>query len=88
MFIEASRGAGAQSVTVDWLWVRSPLEEMIYLFIFPFLRSGVQAKPGVDFRHSTRNASRTWRKVGSGVTSLCLLYVGYSVKLKISYFNK
>ena len=30
---------------IDWLWVRSPLEEMKYLlkFIFPFLRSGVEA---------------------------------------------
>ena len=30
----------------EWLWVRSPLEEMKYLlkFIFPFLRSGVEAK--------------------------------------------
>ena len=29
----------------NWLWVRSPLEEMKYLlkFIFPFLRSGVKA---------------------------------------------
>ena len=28
----------------DWLWVRSPLEEMEYLFtfIFLFLRSGVE----------------------------------------------
>ena len=42
----------------DWLWVRSLLEEMKYLykFIFPFLRSSVQAKRGVEFRHSTRNA--------------------------------
>ena len=35
---EASRGAGAQSVTIidcdckiDWLWLRSPLEGMKYL---------------------------------------------------------
>ena len=35
---EASRG--------DWLWVRSPQEEIKYLFtfIFSFLRSGVEAK--------------------------------------------
>ena len=41
------------------LWVRSPLEEKKYLFkcIFPFLRSGVAAKRGVEFRHSTRHAS-------------------------------
>ena len=37
----------------DWLWVLSPLEEMKYLlkFIFPFLRSGVEAKRGVEFCH-------------------------------------
>ena len=54
----------------DWLWIRSPLEEMKYLlkFIFPFLRSGVEAKRGVEFCHSTRNASRIRQKVGSGVS--------------------
>ena len=33
------------------LWVRSPLEDMKYLFkfIFPFLCSGVEAKRGVEF---------------------------------------
>ena len=52
----------------DWLWVRSLLEEMKYLFkfIFPFPRSGVQAKRSVEFRHSTRNASKIRRKVGNG----------------------
>ena len=64
--MEASRGAGAQSVSVkpDWLWVRSPLE----LFIFPFLRSGVEAKRGLKFCHSTRNASRIRQKVENGVS--------------------
>ena len=54
----------------EWLWVRSPLEEMKYLlkFIFPFLRSGVEAKHGVKFCHSTRNASRIRQKVGHGVS--------------------
>ena len=54
----------------DWLWVRSPLEEMKYLlkFIFPFLRSGVEVKRGVEFCHSTRNASRIRQKVGNGVS--------------------
>ena len=54
----------------DWLWVLFPLEEMKYLlkFIFPFLRSGVEAKCGVEFCHSTRNASRMRQKVGNGVT--------------------
>ena len=47
----------------------------IYLkFIFPFLRSGVQAKRSVEFCHSTRNASRIGQKVGNGESlgSLCL----------------
>ena len=54
----------------DWLWVRSPLEEMKYLlkFIFPFLHSGIEVKRGVEFCHSTRNASRIRQKVGNGVS--------------------
>ena len=50
---------------IDWLWVRSPLEEMKYLLkvIFPFLRSGVEVKHGVEFYHSIRNASRIRQKV-------------------------
>ena len=38
----------------DWLWIQFPLDEMKYLFkcIFPFLGSGVQAKSGVELRHS------------------------------------
>ena len=32
-------------------------------FIFPFPRSGVEAKGGVEFRYSTRIASRIRRKV-------------------------
>ena len=72
----------------DWLWVRSPLEEMKYLlkFIFPFLRSGVEAKRGVEFCHLTCNASRIRQKVGNGVSYTwfplpILLCAGYSVKL-------
>ena len=54
----------------DWLWVRTPLEEMKYLpkFIFPFLRSGVEFKRGVEFCHSTLNAFRIRQKVGNGVS--------------------
>ena len=50
---------------IDWLWVQSPFEEIKYIFtfIFLFLRSG-----GAEFRHSTRNDSRTRRKVGNGVS--------------------
>ena len=45
--VEASRGAkwrGTKCDCKNWLWVRSPLEEVKYLlkFIFPFLRSGVE----------------------------------------------
>ena len=68
---EASRGAGAQIVTVkSILWVRSPFEEIKYLLTckFSFLRSGVEVKRGVEFCHSTRNASRTRRKVRNGVS--------------------
>ena len=60
LFFEASRGAGAKcDCKIDWLWVRFPFGEMKYLFtlIFSFLRSGVKAKRGVEFRQS--NASRT-----------------------------
>ena len=51
------------------LWVRSPLEEMNYLFkyIFPFSRSSVETS-GVEFRNSTRSVSKIWRRVGNGVT--------------------
>ena len=31
--------------------------------IFSFLCSGVEVKCSVEFRHSTRNAPRIWRKV-------------------------
>ena len=55
----------------NWLWVRSPLEEMKYLFkfIFPFLRSGVKAKCGVEFRYScNESGERSILTLGS----LCL----------------
>ena len=75
LYICVSRGQSWRSRTkcdckTDWLWVRSPLEEMKYLLklIFPFLRSGVKAKRGVEFCHSTRNASRIRQKVGNGVS--------------------
>ena len=64
---KASRGATARGVTV---WVRFPFEEMNYLlkFIFPFHRSGVEVKRGVEFCHSTRNASGIRQKVGNGMS--------------------
>ena len=54
----------------DWLWVRSPVEEMkcLFKFILSFICSGIEVKRGVEFRHSTRNASRFRRNVGNGVS--------------------
>ena len=77
----------------EWLWVRSPLEEMKYLlkFKFPFLRSGVEAKRGVGLCHLTRNASRIRQKVGNAVSFTkfllpTLLCAGYSVKLMYNIY--
>ena len=53
--------AGAQDRKSDWLWVRSPLEDIKYLF-FSFLRSGIETKRGVKFLHSTHNSYRVQRK--------------------------
>ena len=55
---------------IDWLWVRSPLEEVKYLFtfIFSFISPSVMAKHSVELRHSTRNATRIRLKVGNGVS--------------------
>ena len=54
----------------DWWCLRSLDEEMKYLFKFicSFLRSGVEAKRGVEFRHSLHNVSGIRRKVGNGVS--------------------
>ena len=47
------------------LWVQSAFEGMNYYFlIFSFLPSGTNAKPGVDFRHSTLNASKNSAESG------------------------
>ena len=72
LFIKQLQGQSWRRCTkcdckIDWLWVQSPLEEMILKFIFPFLRSGVEDKRGFEFCHSTRNASRIRQKVGNGV---------------------
>ena len=74
--INKSRGQSWLSGTrlcdckTDWLWVRSPLEEMKYLlkFIFPFLCSGIEVKRGIEFCHSTLIAFRIRQKVGNGVS--------------------
>ena len=49
----SSRGTGEQACNCkcDRLWVRFSTDEIKYL-IFLFLRSGVEAKHGVEFRHS------------------------------------
>ena len=51
----------------DWLWVRSPLEEMKYLLKFIFIL-WCRGKAHVEFCHSTRNDSRIRRKVGNEVS--------------------
>ena len=69
--IEASGGAGAQSVTIKPTGCGfDPLEEMKYLlkFIFSFLRSDVERNRGVEFCHSIHNASRIQQKGGNGVS--------------------
>ena len=40
--------------------------KMIYLFkfIISFVRSGVEVKRGVVFRHTTRNAFKNWAESG------------------------
>ena len=50
---QASRGTNCD-YKIDWLWVRSPLEEIKYLFSFimSLLRSDVEAKRGVEFRQT------------------------------------
>ena len=54
--IEASRGAGAQSVPVDRLVVGSIPTRGNEIFIYIYIFSGVGVKRSVGFRHSTRNA--------------------------------
>ena len=54
-----------------WLCFRFPLKEINYL-MFSFPRSGNEAKPRVEFRHSTHNASRIQRKVVNGVKSVLI----------------
>ena len=73
---ETSRGARAKSVTVkstsSFRFVRScgfdPHSRKLNIYLHLYFRSGVQAKSCVEFRHSTCNASVTWRKVGNGVS--------------------
>ena len=82
--VKASRGAGAQSVTVNATisgFDPHSKKGNIYLIKFnikfPFLRFGVEAKHAVEFRHSTRNVSGIWKKIGKlsvlTLGALCLL---------------
>ena len=58
-----------------WLWNRLVVgsiptrgDKYLLKFIFPFLCSGVEVKWGVEFRLSTRDASRIRRKMGNEVS--------------------
>ena len=70
------------------MWGRSLLDmKYLFKFIFSFLRSGIEAKRGVEFCHSARNAFRIRRKdsgpecLNTRFPLLTLLCAGYSVKL-------
>ena len=63
---EAGRGAAARGVTAKP--TGCGFDPHSRNEIFPFLRSGVEVKRGVEFCHSTRNASRIRQKVGNGVS--------------------
>ena len=68
---KASRGAGAQSVTVNRLVVGSiPIRRTeIFIYIYVSISSlWCLAKRGLESRHLPRKASRTRRKVGNGVS--------------------
>ena len=72
----------------DWLWVRSPLEDMKYLlkFIFPFLRSGVEAKRVLlsSAQHAmSPEFGRNWGTecLNTRFPLPTLLCAGYSVKM-------
>ena len=76
----------------DWSWFRSPLEEMKYLLkiIFPFLRSGVEARCRVELFHSTRKPpefGKKWRTEcpNTRLPLPTLLCAEHSVKLIFNY---
>ena len=67
---EATRGAGAQSVTVNVTgngFDPQSWKLNIYLHLY-FHFFAVEAKRGVEFRHSTHNACKIRQKVGNGVS--------------------
>ena len=67
---DASRGAGVtvKSTGREFDPHSEKLNKYLFTFIFSILRSGVEAKSAVEFRHSTRNAFRTRRKMRNGVS--------------------
>ena len=59
---EASRGAGAQSVTLN----ATDCGFDLFKFIFPLSKvSGVEASRSVEFHHSTSNVCTFRRRVGT-----------------------
>ena len=58
----------------------SKIMKYLLKFIFPFLRSGVEDKRGVEFCHSTRNASRFGRMGEWSVLTLGSLCLPRSVR--------
>ena len=70
---DASRAAGVtvKSTGCEFDPHSEKLNKYLFTFninIFSILRSGVEAKSAVEFRHSTRNAFRTRRKMRNGVS--------------------
>ena len=84
LIIEASRGAGAQvcDCKLDWLWVRSPLEEIKYLFkfIFSLILSGVEAKRKYT-KPSVFGGKWQTQCLNTTFPLPTLLYAEFSVKL-------
>ena len=63
-------GTGTQKVTEKRLGSIPTRGNEIFTFIFSFLRSGIEAKRGVEFRHSTCNAFSPRLKVGNGCLNI------------------
>ena len=82
------RSGTRRDCKTNWLWVRSPLEEVKYLlkFLFPFFRSGVEDKHGVEFCSQLAMYPEFGRKWGTECFNIrfplpTLQCAGYSVKL-------
>ena len=84
----ASRGAGAQNVTVKPTGCGFDPTRGDEICIFPFLRSGVEDKGGIDFCHSTRKVSRIRQKVSDYNKNLVYRYNIYvTSKVNIKSWN-